>query len=136
MTNSDICGGREDNPTGWNDITKRGFSVIITNDIEGFNAYRARVKSYKTSLSSDLEKLRRQTPLFAAHQQQTSLKRLLQKLRAHFHRRCRRRSLWRPIIRSGLRWKHLPTAPKTTTENSNSRQNYCGSACCNSTYHI
>lgn len=56
MTNSDICGGREDNPTGWNDITKRGFSVIITNDIEGFNAYRARVKSYKTSLTSDLEK--------------------------------------------------------------------------------
>lgn len=56
MTNGDVCGGREDNPTGWNDITKRGFSVIITNDIAGFNAYRARVKSYKSSLTSDLEK--------------------------------------------------------------------------------
>lgn len=99
MTNSDICGGREDNPTGWNDITKRGFSVIITNDIEGFNAYRARVKSYKTSLTSDLEKAQTTDTALCSTSTANKLKRLLRKLRAHFHRRCRSQSLWRPIIR-------------------------------------
>lgn len=54
MTNPDLCGGREDNPTGWNDITKRGFSVLITNDPQGLQSYYARVDGYKKRLSESI----------------------------------------------------------------------------------
>lgn len=56
MTVSELCGGREDNTTGWNDITKRGFSIIITNDPSGFIAYRDRVTAYRELLSANITK--------------------------------------------------------------------------------
>lgn len=39
MTDSALCGGREDNETGWNDLTARGYSVIITDYPERLVSY-------------------------------------------------------------------------------------------------
>ena len=37
--NPDLCGQRSDSEDGWNDLIKRGFSVIETNNISAFAAY-------------------------------------------------------------------------------------------------
>lgn len=56
MTNPDLCGGRDDNPDGWNNVTKSGFSIIITNDIQGLLAYYSRVSSYRQILTEKITK--------------------------------------------------------------------------------
>lgn len=37
--NPDLCGQRSDSEDGWNDLIKRGFSVIETNNVEAFETY-------------------------------------------------------------------------------------------------
>lgn len=56
MTAPELCGGRDDNPEGWNSVTKSGFSIIITNNIEGLLAYYSRVASYREILTSKITK--------------------------------------------------------------------------------
>ncbi|MGN0572123.1 MAG: glycerophosphodiester phosphodiesterase family protein [Candidatus Fimenecus sp.] len=55
MTDPALCGKREDNAIGWNDVTARGYSIIITNNITELCEYRARVSLQKERLSAALE---------------------------------------------------------------------------------
>lgn len=55
MTSPDLCGNREDNYLGWNDVTARGYSVIITNNIEELCEYFDRVSQQKERLSERIE---------------------------------------------------------------------------------
>lgn len=55
MTDPALCGKRADNFTGWNDVTSRGYSVIITNNIVELCEYRARVAAQKERLSAAIE---------------------------------------------------------------------------------
>ncbi len=55
MTDPTLCGKRTDNFTGWNDVTERGYSIIITNNIAELCAYRERVAVQKERLSAAIE---------------------------------------------------------------------------------
>lgn len=55
MTDPALCGKREDNAIGWNDVTARGYSIIITDNITELCEYRARVIQQKERLSAALE---------------------------------------------------------------------------------
>lgn len=55
MTDPSLCGKREDNAIGWNDVTARGYSIIITDNITELCEYRARVIQQKERLSAALE---------------------------------------------------------------------------------
>lgn len=55
MTDPALCGKREDNAIGWNDVTARGYSIIITDNITELCEYRARVVQQKERLSAALE---------------------------------------------------------------------------------
>ena len=55
MTSPDLCGNREDNYLGWNDVTSRGYSVIITNNIQELCEYFDRVALQKERLSKNIE---------------------------------------------------------------------------------
>lgn len=55
MTDPALCGKREDNAIGWNDVTARGYSIIITNNITELCEYRARVAIQKERLAAALE---------------------------------------------------------------------------------
>lgn len=55
MTSPDLCGNREDNYLGWNDVTARGYSVIITNNIQELCEYFDRVALQKERLSKNIE---------------------------------------------------------------------------------
>lgn len=55
MTDPSLCGQREDNAIGWNDVTARGYSIIITDNITELCEYRARVIQQKERLSAALE---------------------------------------------------------------------------------
>lgn len=54
MTDPALCGKREDNAIGWNDVTARGYSIIITDNITELCEYRARVVQQKERLSATL----------------------------------------------------------------------------------
>ncbi len=55
MTDPALCGKREDNAIGWNDVTARGYSIIITDNITELCEYRDRVTVQKERLSASLE---------------------------------------------------------------------------------
>lgn len=55
MTDPALCGKREDNSIGWNDVTARGYSIIITNNITELCEYRDRVNLQKERLSAALD---------------------------------------------------------------------------------
>ncbi len=55
MTDPALCGKREDNAIGWNDVTARGYSIIITNNITEFCEYRDRVNLQKERLTAALD---------------------------------------------------------------------------------
>ncbi len=55
MTDPTLCGKREDNLIGWNDVTARGYSVIITNNITELCEYRERVQLQKERLAASIE---------------------------------------------------------------------------------
>lgn len=56
MTNPALCGKRADNPIGWNDVTARGYSVLITDNITELCEYRERVLLQKERLGATIEK--------------------------------------------------------------------------------
>lgn len=56
MTDPDLCGGRDDNTEGWNSATKSGFSILITNNIEGLMSYCSRVLSYRKIMTEKIIK--------------------------------------------------------------------------------
>lgn len=59
MTDPDLCGEREDNYIGYNDVTARGYSVIITNNITELCEYYARVSTQESRLSAALASAQR-----------------------------------------------------------------------------
>ncbi len=56
MTDPSLCGKRTDNPIGWNDVTARGYSILITDNITELCEYRARVLLQKERLGATIEK--------------------------------------------------------------------------------
>lgn len=56
MTDPKMCGNRTDSPLGWDDVTSRGFSVIITNNIASLCEYRERVEVQRERLESLIER--------------------------------------------------------------------------------
>lgn len=56
MTDPAHCGKRADNPIGWNDVTARGYSVLITGNITELCEYRARVQLQQERLRAAIEK--------------------------------------------------------------------------------
>ncbi len=56
MYNPDKCGQRSDSEDGWNDLIKKNFTVIETNNLDAFIAYRDNARSLKESLSLLLNK--------------------------------------------------------------------------------
>lgn len=56
MTDKKLCGKRDDSATYWDDVTSRGFSVIITDKVEEFNLYKQRVALSREKLASLVER--------------------------------------------------------------------------------
>lgn len=56
MYNPDLCGQRSDSEDGWNDLIKKKFSIIETNNLDAFIAYRDNIASLRNQLSTVLEK--------------------------------------------------------------------------------
>lgn len=52
MTDAKKCGKRLDTAVYWDDVTLRGFSMIITNNIEQFIDYRSRVDTSRKTLEN------------------------------------------------------------------------------------
>lgn len=52
----DLCGQRGDSADGWNELIKKGYSVIETNNIESFVAYRNEAERLEKSMGKLLEK--------------------------------------------------------------------------------
>lgn len=55
MTDPSLCGKRKDNTEGWNDVTARGYSVIITENIPELLEYFDRVHKQKERLTATIE---------------------------------------------------------------------------------
>lgn len=56
MYDPDLCGQRSDSEDGWNDLIKKNFSIIETNNLDAFISYRDNVKTLKANLNSLLAK--------------------------------------------------------------------------------
>lgn len=56
MYDKDLCGQREDNETGWDEMINRGFSVIETNCIEGLENYISESEKCLNDLEALIEK--------------------------------------------------------------------------------
>lgn len=52
----DLCGQREDNASGWNELIEKGFSAIETNNIKSLVEYTERADALNISLRNLLEK--------------------------------------------------------------------------------
>lgn len=52
----DLCGQRGDSADGWNELIKKGYSVIETDNIESFVAYRNEAERLEKSMAELLEK--------------------------------------------------------------------------------
>lgn len=57
MTDTQLSGKRSDTELYWDDITSRGFSIIITDNIEQFNRYKKRTNTARENLNSLIEKI-------------------------------------------------------------------------------
>lgn len=55
MTDPKLCGNRQDTAVYWDDVTGRGFSMIITNNIDSFIDYRLRVEQSRRKLDELLK---------------------------------------------------------------------------------
>lgn len=58
MYDKDLCGQREDNVSGWDEMVCRGFSVIETDDIDGLTNYINQIKSEEEKLDKALKEAR------------------------------------------------------------------------------
>lgn len=47
----DLCGQRGDSSDGWNELIKKGYSVIETNNIEAFNKYREETERLEKAIA-------------------------------------------------------------------------------------
>lgn len=56
MYDPDLCGQRSDSEDGWNDLIKKNFSIIETNNIEALVAYKMQSAELKNNLALILEK--------------------------------------------------------------------------------
>lgn len=56
MYDPDLCGQRSDSEDGWNDLIKKNFNVIETNNLDSFISYRDNILKLKDSLSALLIK--------------------------------------------------------------------------------
>ncbi len=56
MYSPDLCGQRSDSEDGWNDLIKKNFSIIETNNLDAFITYRDNARVLKENLSLLLEK--------------------------------------------------------------------------------
>ena len=56
MYDPNLCGQRSDSEDGWNDLIKRNFSIIETNNLEAFIEYKNNELELKKDLSALLEK--------------------------------------------------------------------------------
>ncbi len=54
--NPDLCGQRSDNENGWNELIKKGFTVIETNNIEALTAYIEKNTEVRAALNELSEK--------------------------------------------------------------------------------
>lgn len=52
----DLCGQRGDSSDGWNELIKKGYSVIETNNIEAFNEYRKETERLEKAIKELYEK--------------------------------------------------------------------------------
>lgn len=52
----DLCGQRGDSSDGWNELIKKGYSVIETNNVEAFVSYRSEAERIEKAISELLEK--------------------------------------------------------------------------------
>ena len=52
MTEPKSCGKRTDTDAFWDDVTSRGFSVVITNELDGFLLYKQRVELERSKLAA------------------------------------------------------------------------------------
>lgn len=56
MYDPDLCGQRSDSEDGWNDLIKKNFSVIETNNLDAFIEYRDNIKKLKSTLLGLVER--------------------------------------------------------------------------------
>lgn len=56
MYNPDLCGQRSDSADGWNELIKKGFTAIETNNIEAFRDYTEKNTAVLSELSALTEK--------------------------------------------------------------------------------
>lgn len=56
MYDPDLCGQRSDSEDGWNDLIKKNFSIIETNNLDAFIVYRDNIKALKANLNTLLAK--------------------------------------------------------------------------------
>lgn len=56
MYDPDMCGQRSDSEDGWNDLIKKNFSIIETNNIESLVAYKEHSRQLKESLGAVLQR--------------------------------------------------------------------------------
>ena len=56
MYDPDMCGQRSDSEDGWNDLIKKNFSIIETNNIESLVAYKEQSRQLKESLGAVLKR--------------------------------------------------------------------------------
>ncbi len=56
MTDKKLCGKRDDTATYWDDVTSRGFSVIVTDRVEELNLYKQRVELSRRNLSELIDR--------------------------------------------------------------------------------
>lgn len=57
MTDPKLCGNRQDTAVYWDDVTSRGFSMIITDNVEQFIEYRLRVEQSRKILEDLIVKV-------------------------------------------------------------------------------
>lgn len=62
MYDPDLCGQRSDSEDGWNDLIKKNFSIIETNNIESLVAYKVHSRQLKDNLSALLQKAQQINP--------------------------------------------------------------------------
>ena len=56
MYDPDLCGRRNDSEDGWNDLIKKNFSIIETNNLDAFVVYKENAKVLEEKLSALLSK--------------------------------------------------------------------------------
>lgn len=78
MTDPDLCGGREDNVRGWDEMIAKGYSVVITQNIPALRAYIERAEAEKTNLASLIELAQKQNTAVCSTASTNALKKEVQ----------------------------------------------------------